>query len=123
MVKPEVRRVIRLQSQLTVVAVVVAAVIGWGDIALPVSALLGGLSAILPALAYVWIAYSVQRAPPMVLMKAHYKAETVKFFLTIILFAVVLLFFKDISVVAYFAGYLLAVSGYWFGLLIKIEKK
>ncbi|MCL6264538.1 ATP synthase subunit I [Craterilacuibacter sp. RT1T] len=123
MAKPEIKRIVRLQFVLTAIAVLIAAVLGQGSISGAVSALLGGLTVILPALLYIRIAYSVPRASPAVLMKAHYKAEAVKFVMTILIFAVVLLFFKDISVAAYFASYMLVVFGYWFGLLIKIEKK
>lgn len=122
MVRPEIKRVVWLQCKLTAVAVAVAAVWSSGDLPAMVSALMGGLTAILPALLYIRVAYAVGRASPAVLMKAHYKAEAAKFSLTLLIFVVVLLFFKDLSVAAYFSSYALAVLAYWFGLLIKTEK-
>ncbi|NDV13523.1 ATP synthase subunit I [Crenobacter caeni] len=122
MVRPEIKRVVWLQCKLTVVAVAVAAVWSSGDVSAVVSALMGGLTAIVPALLYIRVAYAVRRASPAVLMKAHYKAEAAKFALTLLIFVVVLLFFKDLSVAAYFSSYALVVLAYWFGLLIKTEK-
>ncbi|BBF87252.1 hypothetical protein DLM_3667 [Aquitalea magnusonii] len=53
------------------------------------------------------------------LMKAHFKAEAVKFMLTVLMFGASLVFFKDLSVVGLLAGFFATVSGYWLGLLIK----
>ena len=123
MAKPDIKRIVRLQFVLTAIAVLIAAVLGQGSASGPVSALLGGLTVILPAQLYLRIAYAVPRASPTVLMKAHYKAEAAKFALTLLIFVAVLLFFKDLSVAAYFSSYVLVILSYWFGLLIKTEKK
>ena len=119
MINPEVRRIVRLQVTLTGVAMLIGAIVGLGSVAVPVSVLLGGLSVIVPALVYAKIAYSKRHVAPLVLMQAHFKAEAVKFVLTILMFGATLMFFKDLSVAGLFGGFFAAVSGYWFGLLIK----
>jgi ATP synthase protein I len=116
---PDAKRVIRLQVRLTLLAVAASVVIAGPALNVPVSALIGGLCAILPALAYVHIAGAVNRVSPAELMRAHYKAEAVKFVLTLLLFGGALAFFKDLSVAGLFGGYIAATSAYWFGLLIK----
>ena len=119
MSNPDAKRVIRLQVRLTLLAVVISLLVAGATINVPISALIGGLCAILPALAYVRIAGSVQTVSPAELMRAHYKAEAVKFVLTLLLFGGALAFFKDLSVAGLFGGYIAATSAYWFGLLIK----
>ena len=119
MINPEVRAILRLQWTLTAVAVLAALVIGQGELRHPVSALIGGLAALVPAWVYARIAYRKRHVPPAVLMKAHFTAEAVKFCLTLIMFSAALLFFKDLSVAGLIGGFLAAVSGYWFGLLIR----
>jgi len=119
MVNPEVGRVVRLQVLLTIAAAVAAALIGGMDLTLAGGVLAGGLSVVVPALVYAKIAYARRHVPPAVLMQAHFKAEAVKFMLTVFIFMGLLLVFKDLSVPALFIGYFAAASGYWFGLLIK----
>ncbi|RXZ43664.1 ATP synthase subunit I [Crenobacter cavernae] len=119
MVNPEVRRVLQLQILFTLVAVIAAAAWGGVDSPLPGSILVGGAAAFLPALAYARIAYARRRISPAELMRAHFIAEAVKFLLTVVIFGVVALFFKNMSVPALVIGYLVAASAYWFGLLSK----
>ncbi|MDF0605778.1 ATP synthase subunit I [Neisseriaceae bacterium TC5R-5] len=117
--KTEVKRILRLQCTLIGLAVLVGILVGAGNVALPVSVLLGGLSVLLPGVIYAKIAYAKQHIPPAELLKAHFKAEAVKFVLTILVFAAILLVFKDLSIAGVFGGFFAATSGYWFGLLIK----
>ncbi|WP_019102144.1 ATP synthase subunit I, partial [Chromobacterium haemolyticum] len=119
MVNPEVKRILRLQCTLVGVALLIGVVAGGGNLAIPVSVLLGGLSALVPALVYARIAYAKRHVAPAELMKAHFRAEAVKYVLTILIFGATLVFFKDLSIVGLFGGFFAAVSGYWFGLLIK----
>lgn len=119
MVNPEIGRVIRLQVLLTLIVALVAAVFSGFDEAFIKGVLAGGVSVIVPALVYARIAYAKRRVPPAELMQAHFKAEAVKFMLTVFIFMGLLLVFKNLSVPALFIGYFAAASGYWFGLLIK----
>lgn len=119
MVNPEVKRVVRLQIRLVVAAVLLGIVLSHGTVALPVSIVIGGLAGIVPALLYIRIAYAKRHIPPAELMKAHFKAESAKFMLTLVMFGAAMVFFKDLSVAGLFGGYVATVAGYWFGLLIK----
>jgi ATP synthase protein I len=116
---PEVKRVLRLQLKLVLVAVALSAVLGGARANVVLSTLLGGASALVPAWVYSRIAYAKRHVPPSVLMRAHFRGEAVKFMLTVAMFGCVLLYYKNLSVAGLFCGYLAAVSGYWFGLLIK----
>lgn len=95
------------------------AILGHDGLPAVVSALIGGLICVVPSAVYARLAYARRHVPPAELLKGHYKAEAVKFGLTIIMFGATLVFFKDLSVVGLFCGYGAAISGYWFGLLIK----
>lgn len=118
MFDPGIRRVLRLQWELVFVAVLLSSIVGTSRF-VPFYVLLGGLAGIFPAIAYAMVAYARRYVPPAMLVKAHFKAEMVKFLCTILLFAVIFIVFKDISVAGLFGGYLASVAGYWFGLLIK----
>lgn len=100
-------------------AVVLAAVLSGASGSVTGSALFGGLCALIPAWVYCRIAYARRHVPPAVLMRAHFRGEAVKFLLTLFLFGCVLTYYRNLSVVGLFGGYLAVISGYWFGLLIK----
>ncbi|UTH76375.1 ATP synthase subunit I [Chromobacterium sp. IIBBL 290-4] len=110
---------LRLQASLTGLAVVIALLVSGGSPATAVSALLGGLVVLVPALVYARIAYAKRHVPPAELIKAHFLAEAVKFCLTVLLSGAVLASFKDLSVAGFLGGFFAAISGYGFGLLIK----
>ncbi|POA97519.1 hypothetical protein C2134_16975 [Chromobacterium sinusclupearum] len=119
MVYQEVKRVLRLQASLVGLAVVVSLLLSGGNVAVAVSAVLGGLAVLGPALVYARIAYAKRHVPPAALIKAHFLAEAVKFCLTVLISAAVLASFKDLSVAGFLGGFIAATSGYGFGLLIK----
>lgn len=119
MSNPDAKRVVRSQIRLVLLAIVVSLLASSGRLDVAISVLLGGLCSIVPSLVYLRIAGNVKHAAPLVIMQAHYKAEATKFILTLLLFGGVLLFFKDLSVPGLFGGFIAALSGYWFGLLIK----
>jgi len=119
MSNPEIRRLVRLQAMLTACAVLVSAVLSHDKLGAALSALIGGACVIIPALIYARVAYKRRRAAPEELLKAHFAAEAVKFLLTILMFGAAFAFFKDLSVAGLFGGYIAAVSGYWFKLLVK----
>ena len=120
MINPDVDKILRLQVKLILAAVVLSLVLGGGRLDVAVSALLGGLSALIPAWVYSRIAYAKRHVAPSVLMRNHFRGEAVKFNLTVALFGCVLVNYKNLSVAGLFGGYFAAVSGYWFGLLIKV---
>jgi ATP synthase protein I len=116
---PEINRVLRLQAMLLLAAVLIGALVGGARLNIPASTLLGGACALIPAVVYSRIAYARRRAAPVVLMRAHFRGEAVKFFMTVAMFGCVLVFYRNLSVAGLFGGYFAVVSGYWFGLLIK----
>lgn len=116
---PEIGRVLRLQAMLVLAAVLISALVGGARLNIPLSTFLGGMSALLPAMVYCRIAYARRHVAPAVLMRAHFRGEAVKFMMTVVMFGCVLVFYRNLSVAGLFGGYLAAVSGYWFGLLIK----
>lgn len=113
----EVAAVFRWQIRLTVVAMLLCSIFSSEPRLAALSALCGGLISIVPALLYAKLAYSRRRAAPEVLLKAHFRAEAAKLFATVALFAVLMIFFKDISALALFLGFVLAQSAYWISLL------
>ena len=119
MAKPDVKRILRLQIKLVLIAVALSVVLGGARLGVAVSTLLGGLSALIPAWLYSRIAFSKRHVPPAQLMRAQFRAEAFKLLLTALMFGCVMKFYKDLSVAGMFGGYLAAVSGYWFGLLIQ----
>jgi ATP synthase protein I len=100
-------------------AIVLSLVLSGARFGVAVSTLLGGLTVLIPTWAYSRIAFAKRHVPPAYLMRAHFRGEMVKFFLTVAMFACALVYDKNLSVAGLFGGYFAAVSSYWFGLLIK----
>ena len=113
----EVICVVRIQSVLTLCITALCALFVSYNSA--VSALMGGVLAVVPALLYALIAYRIKRAHPQVLLKEHFRAESVKMLSTLILFALVILLFRGVSAPSLFAGYIAAQSAYLISLLFK----
>jgi len=119
MAKPDVGSILRLQLKLVLAAAVIGAMLGGLRAGVIVSTVLGGVSAVFPAWVYSRIAFAKRHVPPSELMRAHFKGEAVKMLMTVAMFGCVMKLYKDLSVAGLFGGYLAAVSGYWFGLLVK----
>ncbi len=118
MVSPEIKRILHLQWQLVFVTYLISSLCGMSR-SFMLSLVLGGAVGILPAIAYVIVAYTQRDATPERLIRGHFKAEAVKFLLTLVLFAGVVSVFKQVSAAGLFSGYLAVVAGYWVGLLIR----
>ena len=73
--------------------VIVSGILGMPVARAPVSALLGALVGIVPALVYVRIAYRAAGAPGK-LLSAHFAAEAAKLAVTGLMFALVLALYK-----------------------------
>nr|WP_028534612.1 ATP synthase subunit I [Paludibacterium yongneupense] len=122
MAKSPVGRILRLQMQLILGAVLLGAILSRGSTSVCVAILLGGFIAWIPAFAYSRVAFAHRHVPPGQLLLAHFKAEAVKIALTALLFGAVLMCFNGLSVAGLFGGYIASASAYWLGLLNKIEK-
>lgn len=120
MLNRHVRSVLRLQLLFTLVGA--AGCIFWGGLVV-LSWLLGGGIALAGGLLYAKVAYARAHVPAPMVMRAHFLAEFIKMGTALLLFMVVFLFFKQVSVLAFFGGYLAAVSAYWIGLLVNFGEK
>ena len=84
------------------------------------SALIGGLTALLPSCFYVWRSSRVKSQDPKGLVKAHYRAESGKLAMTAVLFGVVFTQIEAISALPLFTTYAATLLSYWVALLLKI---
>ena len=84
------------------------------------SALVGGLTALLPSCFYVWRSSRVKSQDPKGLVKAHYRAESGKLAMTAVLFGVVFTQIEAISALPLFTTYAATLLSYWVALLLKI---
>lgn len=118
MVNSEVKRILLLQCALVGGAMLIGLATGegWGIV---VSVFLGGFLVLVPSMAYVKVAYARPNAVPSLLVKAHFLAEAIKYAISIVLFFFVFVIYKDVSMLGLWSGIFTAISGYWFGLLIK----
>lgn len=111
-----VRWIIYLQ----VGAALVISLLLWAfhDTASAVSAFAGGAIGFLTSWVYAREAYRVRHADPTVLLKAHFRGELYKMGLTILLFTVVFVFFKQyVRVIPLFLTYAATLAAYWVALL------
>ena len=118
MVKSVVKRILLLQCALVVGAMLIGLFTGEA-VRIVGSVFLGGFLVLAPSMAYVRIAYARPDAAPSLLLKAHFLAEAIKYAISLVLFCCVFVIYKDVSMVGLWSGIFAAISGYWFGLLIK----
>ena len=83
------------------------------------SALVGGIIALIPSCFYVWRASRAKSKTPRSLVKAHYRAESGKLVITVVLFGVAFTQLGPIAALPLFATYVATLSSYWVALLLK----
>ena len=83
------------------------------------SALVGGLTALLPSCFYVWRSSRVKTQEPRSLVKAHYRAESGKMAITVMAFGLVFTQLGPIAALPLFATYVATLASYWVALLLK----
>ncbi len=81
-----------------------------------ISALVGGGIAVIGSSIYAMIIVGKSGEAASVL-KAHFRAETVKIFITAVLFMLVLLLFHSVASLWLILGFAVATLSYWFALL------
>ncbi|WP_028453975.1 ATP synthase subunit I [Chitinilyticum litopenaei] len=118
--KAQVYGVIRLQAWITAALTLGLLLIGKHA---AMSGFVGGAIALAGSLLYARIAFRVQFAPPAALLRMHFAAEMAKLGMTLLAFAALFVFFRQVAALWVFAGYLAAASAYWFGLLFKLDGK
>ena len=80
------------------------------------SAVIGGAIAVIGSLMYAMLVVG-KTGDAASVMKAHFIAEMVKVFITVVLFALALLLFHSASMVWLIAGFAVATLAYWLALL------
>ena len=83
------------------------------------SALVGGLIALLPSCFYVWRSSRGKTQDPRSLVKAHYRAESGKLAITVVLFGVAFTQLGAIAAPPLFVTYVATLASYWAALLLK----
>lgn len=121
--QPSPQTILLLQIKLIFVALGLSAILSLGQVHTVISTALGGLIAFLPAKVYKTIAYRQRYAPPLSIIQAHFKAQCVKFLLTVTLFYGVWRYYTHLSTWGLFLGFGAAISGYWLGLLLRNKPK
>lgn len=119
--KAQIRGIIRLQIGFTMLLTISLLLIV--DQKAAIASFSGGLIAVLGSVLYSLIAYRARLAAAAELLRRHFAAEMAKLSVTLIAFAAFFMFYRDVAWAWVFAGYLVAASAYWFGLLIKFDGK
>ncbi|AOY00881.1 ATP synthase subunit I [Jeongeupia sp. USM3] len=117
----QIKGVIRLKLGITLVVMLLSYLL-WGRSA-GIASGLGGAIALAGSMLYARIAYQMTYGPPAALMRLHFAAEAAKMAWTIIAFAAVFVFYRQVAWMWLFIGYIAATSAYWFGLLIQFNGK
>jgi len=81
------------------------------------SAAVGGAIAVVGSLMYAMIVVG-KTGDASSILKAHFRAEMVKIFITVVLFALALLLFHSASMLWLIVGFAMATLAYWLALLI-----
>jgi len=109
-------RILAAQVAVTIVAAVVARLIG-GEARSAWSALIGGAIGFSAAAFYARNIFAARGKEPRELVKAHFRAEALKLAFTVVLLATALTIYKDVSTLPLLLTYIATLSVYWFALL------
>jgi len=82
------------------------------------SVLLGGLTGFLPNLYFAFRMSAARGKPAKQIVRAFYSGESIKLFITVGLFILVFQV-PELKVVSLFAGYIVVLLVFWYGLLIR----
>ena len=108
-------KVIFLQSLLTICLLIPLALFNSWTVAL--SALAGGVIAIIGSVAYAWVA-SIKSDSAAQVLRANFRAEMLKIAVTILGFAAVMFYMHWVIVPWLFVAFFVASAGYWISLLV-----
>ena len=110
-------RVILLEVILTVLVTLVVAIItkNYNN---TLSVFLGGVLVMIPTVVYAFLVFrNGVVAYPGVALKQHQKAMVFRFLANFILFAIVIIFYRQCNFLLLLLGYLVTISGYWLSLI------
>ena len=108
-------KVVALQAFI-VIALAIAITI-FADGLQGLSAAVGGAIAVIGSLLYAMIVVG-KTGDASSILKAHFRAEMVKIFITVVLFLLALLLFRSASMLWLITGFAMATLAYWLALLI-----
>jgi len=114
-----VSNVLVWQIRLALPMIILCTVLGLPDWHPALSAVMGALVGIVPALVYVRVAYRQPRGAPGRLLAAHFVAEAAKLAVTVLMFVLVLWLYKDVVPLALFSSFFATLAAYWIALLSK----
>lgn len=113
---PVVRWILIWQLVVTIVVALLSGLIG-GALPAGLSALIGGGIGILSSAAYAWRSMRKGLADPRKAFQAQLLGEAYKFAVTIFLFGLVFVGYRDLVAVPLFVAYVLTFVVYWAALL------
>lgn len=116
-VHPQVRWILSRQVLATLMMAAAAGLVGSGSAA--ISALIGGGIGVLSGAAYVWRAMRQGEGEPGKLYRAQMLGEGYKFAVTLGLFALVFVNWRNVPALPLFLAYILTFGVYWVALLKK----
>ena len=116
-VGPQIRWILGWQSALVLVTAAVSGVIGGRAAA--AAAMVGGGIGVLAGAAYVWRALRCSEGEAGKLYRAQVLGEGYKFAVTLALFMLVFLAWRDVPALPLFLAYILTFGVYWVALLKK----
>jgi len=116
-VGPQIRWILGWQAMLALLAAAVSGVIGGRAAA--ASAMIGGGIGVLAGAAYVWRALRRSEGEAGKLYRAQVLGEGYKFAVTLALFMLVFLAWRDVPALPLFLAYILTFGVYWVALLKK----
>ena len=110
-------RLIKIQLTVGLIATVILAV-HKNSMNTAFSGIVGLVLAIVPTVVYAKIAFANHLVvAPSVAFVRHKKAMIGRFVLNLLLFAIVLFFYKKCDYIALFVAYFIALAGYWISLI------
>jgi F0F1-type ATP synthase assembly protein I len=116
-VRPQVRWIVSRQAILTVGVAALGGLVG--DLKAALAALVGGGIGVIAGAAYVWRAMRQGEGEPGKLYRAQMLGEGYKFAVTLGLFALVFVVWRDVPALPLFLAYILTFGVYWVALLQK----
>ena len=115
--RPKVIRIVGLQAAATLL--ISLAALFSGDKTLAYSALLGGLVCVLPNVYFAWLMFrNMGASAAKEVVRSFYKAEAVKFGLTVVLFALVFIVVRPLNPISFFLTYAVVQSVHWLAPLV-----
>jgi ATP synthase protein I len=112
---PQIRWIFRWQGIAAACVAVIAGIIGGAHAA--ISALAGGGVGILSAAAYAWRSMRKDAADPKSAFRAQVLGEGYKFAVTILLFALVFIGYREVEPLPLFLAYAMTFVVYWAALM------